>query len=66
MVLLLVLSTGTHTVNSSCVHMVQYTLLLLNNVMMLFTGWTYEDSPDDAAMKEVGDAVSAAIFEVKL
>ena len=34
--------------------------------MRLCIGWTYEDSPDDAAMKEVGDAVSAAIYEVKL
>ena len=34
--------------------------------MSILLGWTNEDSPDDAEMKAVGDAVSAAIFEVRL
>lgn len=32
-------------------------------IVISITGWTSEDSPDEARLKELGDQMAAAIFE---
>lgn len=34
-------------------------------LLFLITGWTRDDTPDEARMKELGDQMSSAIFDVE-
>lgn len=35
----------------------------MQSLVIPTTGWTSEDAPDEARLKEIGDRMSAAIFE---